>query len=430
MVDALPFPNAAQHFATDIVRRLREAGHVAYWAGGCVRDLLLGKPPKDYDVATDARPEQVRTLFGQHRTRAVGAAFGVILVHGPRAAGDIEVATFRSEGPYLDGRRPEHVVFCSAEQDAQRRDFTINGMFFDPVTQQVLDFVDGQTDLKRRVIRAIGNPLERFREDKLRLLRAIRFAANLAFELDPQTAAAIREMAPEIRIVSAERIAQEWKRMLIHDNRGIALTLAADTAILGEVFPEAVSMLQSDTESRQRWDIALRAINRLHQPRFELVVGTWLADLPGYDAAAARAMCNRLRLSNDETACIVWLQTQSHAIDGAPAFPLSKLKRLLAHADIHDSLAQTRARLEATSSDLTDLQFCEDYLRSNPPEVINPPQLITGDDLIRHGLRPGKQFKPLLEALRDAQLENRTTSFDEALALAKQLSSRNQSDPV
>lgn len=421
---ALPPTTPAQQFATEIVRRLRAGGFTAYWAGGCVRDLLLAKPPKDYDVATDARPGQVRDLFGHHRTRAVGAAFGVILVHGPGGAGDIEVATFRSEGPYLDGRRPEHVVFCTPQEDAQRRDFTINGMFYDPAAQQVLDFVEGQIDLKRRVIRAIGDPYERFREDKLRLLRAIRFAANLDFQLDSQTADAIRQMAPEIRVVSAERIAQEWKRMLVHHNRSLALRLAAETALLGEIFPEATPQLGSDEISRQMWDVALRAVEGLIDPGFELTLATWLSDVPGYDPAAARTMCLRLKLSNEETDRIVWLQKHVRALAGAPTFSLSKLKRLLSHPYARDLVSQTRVRLQAANTDLSDVKFCEDYLRTTPAEVINPTPLITGDDLIRHGWRPGKQFKPLLDALRDAQLECRITTFDEALALATSLSAQ------
>ena len=415
-----------QQFAVDVVSRLRTAGHIAYWAGGCVRDLLLEKTPKDYDVATDARPEQVRDLFGHKRTRAVGACFGVILLHGPGDAGDIEVATFRTEGPYLDGRRPEHVVYATPEEDAQRRDFTINGMFYDPLQSQVLDFVNGRADLQRQVIRAIGDPLERFREDKLRLLRAIRFAATLNFQLDAQTADAIRQMASQITVVSAERITQEWKRMLIHSNRLQALQLAAETHLLEHVFPESIAMLGNEASARELWDLAFHAVGRLESPRVELVLATWLTGAPGYTGEAARGMCLRMRLSNEETDRIVWLEEQAGAISGAPGFALSRLKRLLNHQYVLDLLAMVRARCAASGAPLTDVEFCEDYLRSTPAEVINPAPLITGDDLIRNGLKPGKQFKVLLDSLRDAQLENRISTFDEALALATQLSSRSQ----
>lgn len=415
---------ADRQFAVDVVTRLRGAGYVAYWAGGCVRDLLLGQPAKDYDVATDARPEQVRDLFGHKRTRAVGACFGVILVHGPGAVGDVEVATFRTEGPYLDGRRPEHVVYSTPEADAQRRDFTINGMFYDPLQSQVLDYVAGQADLQRRLIRAIGDPLERFREDKLRLLRAIRFAATLQFDLDPLTADAIRTMAAEITVVSAERIAQEWKRMLTHASRLDALRLAAITGLLEHVFPEALPMLGTDAAARQLWELAWSAVAGLDQPRFELVLATWLCGVPHYSAAAARTMCLRLRLSTEETDRVVWLEEHAKAIDGASEFVLSRLKRLLAHPYVLDLLAMARTRCAAAGLPMTDVEFCETYLRTTPAGIINPPPLITGDDLIRNGLQPGKQFKSLLEAARDAQLENRIATFDDALQLVLDLASR------
>src|SRR5262245_37039879 len=214
-----------REFAVQVVRKLQEAGFVALWAGGCVRDYLLGHPPDDYDVATSARPEQVRELFGPRRTRAVGASFGVMLVHAPQHSGahDVEVATFRTEGPYLDGRRPEHVTFATAEEDAQRRDFTINGMFFDPVAETVLDYVGGRGDLERHLVRAIGDPRARLGDDKLRMLRAVRITARFDFALDEATAKAIREMAGEILVVSQERIAQELKKMLVHQRRARAV---------------------------------------------------------------------------------------------------------------------------------------------------------------------------------------------------------------
>ncbi len=229
-----------REFAIEIVRKLRAAGYEALMAGGCVRDLLLGREPQDYDVATTARPEQVRTLFGHRRTLAVGASFGVIVVLPPRGndAGQVEVATFRTEGPYLDGRRPESVAFCTPEEDAQRRDFTINGMFYDPIETRVLDFVEGEADLAARVIRAIGDPHDRMREDKLRMLRAVRFTATLDFELDEVTAAAVREMADQITVVSAERIAQELRRMLVDAHRRRAVELCDDVGLLAVILPE------------------------------------------------------------------------------------------------------------------------------------------------------------------------------------------------
>src|SRR5437762_5960893 len=206
----------ARQFAVDVVRRLRESGHQSLWAGGCVRDQLMGQLPKDYDVATDAVPDRVRDVFGRRRTLAIGASFGVITVLGPEGAGQIDVATFRRDADYSDGRHPDAVTFSDAEHDAQRRDFTINGLFYDPLAEQVIDYVAGQDDLQRRVIRAIGEPLRRIAEDKLRMLRAVRFAARFDFALDEATRAAIVQQAHELIIVSAERVAAELRMNLTH----------------------------------------------------------------------------------------------------------------------------------------------------------------------------------------------------------------------
>ncbi|MGH7200793.1 MAG: CCA tRNA nucleotidyltransferase, partial [Planctomycetaceae bacterium] len=204
--------NPQHEFALEVVRRLREAGHQALWAGGCVRDLLLGREPQDYDVATDAVPETVRDLFGRRRTLAVGASFGVIIVRGPQS--EVEVATFRTDLGYSDGRRPDAVAFSTPQEDAQRRDFTINGMFYDPIAERIIDYVGGEEDLKRRIIRAIGRPEDRMAEDKLRMLRAVRFAARFDFAIDPATLTAIQQQARELVIVSAERIAAEMRHIL------------------------------------------------------------------------------------------------------------------------------------------------------------------------------------------------------------------------
>ena len=247
-----------REFAVDVVRRLQEAGFRALWNGGCVRDFLMGRVPKDYDVATDARPDAVRSLFGHRRTLAVGASFGVIIVLGPKQAGNVEVATFRTEGPYLDGRRPEHVDFASPEEDAQRRDFTINGMFYDPISEQVHDYVGGEKDLAAGVVRAIGRPADRMAEDKLRMLRAVRFAATLDFQLDAATADAVRAMAPEIHVVSAERIAQELKKMLVDPHRRRAIELAHETNLLLEILPELKPVF--DASDGVAWEAALRRL--------------------------------------------------------------------------------------------------------------------------------------------------------------------------
>jgi poly(A) polymerase len=237
-------PDRQRQFAVDVVRRLREAGFVAYWAGGCVRDQLLGRAPKDYDVATDATPPQIREVFGRRCTLAIGAAFGVITVLGPKQAGQIEVATFRRDAPYSDGRHPDSVTFSTAEEDASRRDFTVNGLFYDPIREQVIDFVGGREDLAQRVIRAIGNPRDRFGEDRLRMLRAVRFTATFGFALDADTLAAVREMAGEITMVSPERIAMEMRQMLAAPGRGTAVRLLVETGLAEAILPEAMAAFE------------------------------------------------------------------------------------------------------------------------------------------------------------------------------------------
>ncbi|MFM8286942.1 MAG: CCA tRNA nucleotidyltransferase, partial [Planctomycetaceae bacterium] len=227
-----------REFAVSVVRRLQRAGYTAYWAGGCVRDLLRGEDPSDFDVATSATPEQVRSLFGQRHTLAVGASFGVILVRGETSDSDVEVATFRTDGLYIDGRRPESVQFATPEQDAQRRDFTINGLFYDPLESRLYDYVGGQADLDRRLLRAIGDPVARFTEDKLRMLRAVRLSARFEFELEEQTALAVRQMASQVVVVSAERIAQELRKILLHRTRRIAIDRADWLGLLHQVLPE------------------------------------------------------------------------------------------------------------------------------------------------------------------------------------------------
>jgi poly(A) polymerase len=402
--------DAPREFATEIVSRLRDAGFVAYFAGGCVRDLLLGRAAKDYDVATSARPEQVRELFGKRKTLAVGESFGVIIVLGPKPAGQVEVATFRTDLDYTDGRRPDRIEFCSPEEDAQRRDFTINGMFYDPVDSRVLDFVGGEHDLAAGIIRAIGDPHARMREDKLRMLRAVRFTATLEFQLDAATADAIRQMAEQMAVVSAERIAQEWHKMLVDRHRRRAVELCDEVGLVNVVFPELVG--HSDL------DRTLAMLSLLPAPRFELAFAVLLHALPG---PTVHAICRRLKLSNDETDRITWLVASQRALCEAATMSLARLKRLLSHPDRDDLLQLTRVALLAAEADLHPVLFCEEFLVRTPPEVVNPPPLIGGNDLIRLGLKPGPRFKALLETIRDAQLNLDIRTPAEALALAQQL---------
>jgi poly(A) polymerase len=431
-------PDPNRSFAESIVRRLRDVGHQALFAGGCVRDLMLGRTPKDYDVATDARPEQVRGLFDHKRTLAVGASFGVVVVLPAKADRDVgaqqvEVATFRTEGPYLDGRRPEHVSFATPEEDAKRRDFTINGMFLDPIENRVLDFVGGEADLRDGIVRAIGDPRARMTEDKLRLLRAVRFAATLGFRLDEVTAAAVREMADQLTVVSAERIAQELRRMLVHESRRRAIELCEEAGLLGVIFPE--SAWTAEERSAEPWERTLRALDLLDETTFEettfeaalatLLLGVCSSDAPESRAAA---ICRRLRLSNDETDRVVWLIQHRETLRGVRTARPSRLKRLCAHPGIVDLLNCARAAGLAEEADLSDVLFVESFLRNTAPEVINPPPLLTGGDLITLGLKPGPEFKRLLDAIRDAQLDGRITTRDEAIALARRLHGDGSTD--
>lgn len=430
-----------RQFATDVVRKLQDAGYTALWAGGCVRDILLGLEPKDYDVATNCLPEDVRALFGHRRTQAVGASFGVILVRGPKGAAQVEVATFRTEGSYLDGRRPSSVEFSTPEEDAQRRDFTINGMFYDPVEQQVYDYVGGERDLSAGVIRAIGIPHERMREDKLRMLRAIRFAATLDFELDEQTAAAIREMAGEIVVISAERITQELRLMLVDAHRMRAATLCRDVGLLQRIIPELHPILGegADSPASDEWDITLHMLQLLQQPSFGLACAVLLSGIVPSEShtappiesdvdtsATAARICRRLRMSNNETDHITWLLAHRHALDEAPQLPLSRLKRLIVQPGFRDLLALVRVERLARNLDLQSVIFVEEYVRRTPAEEIDPPELLGGHDLIALGLSPGPEFREILKAVRDAQLNGDISSKAEAIALAERMQDKGR----
>ncbi|MFZ5829156.1 MAG: CCA tRNA nucleotidyltransferase [Planctomycetota bacterium] len=402
--------DAQREFAESTVRKLRAAGHEAYFAGGCVRDLLAGRVPKDYDVATAALPDEVRELFGRRRTLAIGAAFGVITVLGPKSAGTVEVATFRQDLGYTDGRRPDEVAFCSAEEDARRRDFTMNGLFLDPLDQRVLDFVGGRDDLERRLVRAIGDPRERFTEDKLRMLRAVRFAAGFGFAIEEHTAAAIREMASEIVVVSAERIAAEMRRMLVEQGRAEAVRLLLETRLALQVFPEIVPQ---HAEQSDRLARSLTALPRLDGPSFPLALGVLLCGLTLPEGV--EAVGRRWRLATKETERSRWLVAHHDRLAGATMQAWSHLQPLLTTEGIHDLLACAAAREDATPQEIA---FCTEKL-ALPPEELSPPPLLTGDDLRRGGLVPGPRFASLLAELRAAQLDGVVHTTEEAWALVR-----------
>jgi tRNA nucleotidyltransferase/poly(A) polymerase len=426
-------PQRQRAFAIEIVEKLRAAGHQALFAGGCVRDQLLGHVPKDYDVATDATPDRVRQVFGRRRTVEVGASFGVVILVGPPEAGLIDVATFRQDVSYSDGRRPDQVRFTNAQEDASRRDFTINGLFLDPMTDQVIDYVGGQTDLAGRVVRAIGDPRARFTEDKLRMLRGVRFAATLNFRLDDRTRAAIANMAREIAVVSAERIAQEMRRMLVHANRAAALSLLHETGLLALVLPEVAAT--RETVDGAAWQHTLRVLESLDGPSFPLALAAALHATGDADedtshcnpAQVARRVAEvgqRWKLSNDEIERASWLVTHQNAIDDAARIPWPRLQRTLIQPGIDELLALRAAIDGARGRAANDVDYCRGILRQ-PRPAWDPPPLLTGDDLIAHGLRPGKAFKTILEAIRDAQLERKITTRDEGLALAESFMARD-----
>jgi tRNA nucleotidyltransferase/poly(A) polymerase len=411
-------PKLAREFAAQVVRKLRAAGHEALWAGGCVRDQLMGSAPKDYDVATDAPPDRIRELFGKRRTLAVGAAFGVITVLGPKGAGQIEVATFRKDAAYSDGRHPDAVTFSDAEHDAQRRDFTINGLFFDPLAGQVIDYVGGQQDLAQRVIRAIGDPLARIAEDKLRMLRAVRFAARFGFALDDRTAAAIRQQARELVIVSAERVAAELRLILTHPNRSRGVQLLAETDLLEIVLPEAASLLQS----RDRWSRCLAILDALEAPSFAMALAAFLRDIQPAQPQSdlPQLVFERWKLSTDELTGVQKLLAEEPFIRTASQQPWPKLQRVLIAPRVEELLGYCRALAQVVDGSTTEIDFCRARL-ALPVAELNPPPLITGDDLKQLGMPPGPAYRLVLDAVRDAQLDGQITTREEALALALRL---------
>jgi hypothetical protein len=448
----MPDSNRQRAFALEIVQKLRAAGFEALWAGGCVRDELLGLVPKDYDVATSATPDQIQDLFGRRRTLAIGAAFGVVTVLGTRAAGQIEVATFRTDAAYSDGRHPDSVSFTDAEHDAQRRDFTINGLFYDPVARQVVDYVGGQNDLERRIVRAIGDPRLRFREDKLRLLRAVRFSATFDFEIEPGTLQAIREMAAEITSVSAERIGTEIRRMLVHANRSRAVRLLEEGGLLRHILPEVARL------SAKEFERTVGVLDALREPSLPLALAALLIRVPetertaysvpstecdeacelppfqiqgpglklpaGYPLSgsppAAHSAGRRLRYTNKEIERTAWLVSNLAVVAAARETPWPRLQRVLTHPGATELVALQEA---LTGPSDPENRFCRERL-AWPAERLNPAPLVDGSDLIAHGLAPGPQFSELLEHVRDAQLNGQIATREEALALVDRLQER------
>ncbi len=368
--------------------------------------MVLGLPPKDYDVATSATPDEVREVFGKRRTLSIGASFGVITVLGPREAGQIEVATFRSDLNYVDGRRPEGVVYTTAEHDAQRRDFTINGLFFDPLTDQVIDYVEGRDDIAQRVVRAIGDPVARLGEDKLRMLRGVRFAARFGFDIEADTLAAIQHYAGDILQVSGERIGAEMRSMLAHPNRASAFELLNATNLSPHVLPEFHQLTDSNLQAR------LAAIATLNEPEMVTVLATLFAGAPSINVVA---LASRWKLTNREADLLGWLLAHYEIVAQATALPWPQVQRTLADERAGELLAMASALLGPADDRVA---FCAARL-AWPREQINPPPLVTGRQLIAAGIKPGPAMGRILDSIRDAQLLGELTSPDDAIAFAR-----------
>jgi len=471
MVPRTPQFEAALH----IVQTLRAAGHEAYLAGGCVRDLLLGREPVDYDVATSATPEIVLNMFP--RTFAVGAHFGVVLVASEAGAGCeegsveerrvTEVATFRSDGIYSDGRHPDEVRFTkTARDDVQRRDFTINGLLLDPLAippqkqvlrsaqndndgQQALraaalDYVGGLADLHAGIIRAIGEPRRRFEEDQLRLLRAVRFAARFGFSLEPQTAAAMRALAARIHAVSRERVRDELTKMLTEGNARRAFELLDETDLLVQVLPEISKMkgVEQPPQFHPEGDVWIHTLMLLEQlePGCEatLAWGALLHDVgkpPTFRVAPDRIrfdghvevgvaigadICRRFRFSNDETRQILSLIENHMRFADAPRMKASTLKRFFRLENFPQHLALHRMDCLAAHANVDIYNFVRESFTAMPEESVRPRPLLTGRELIAAGYTPGPQFKLMLQAVEDAQLESAIATPEEALALVRE----------
>ncbi len=443
---AVPIANAAEQSARGIVDTLRAHGHQAFYAGGCVRDRLLGLAAKDFDVATSATPDQVLDLFP--KTYAVGAHFGVVLVctaHADGSETQTEVATFRSDGAYSDGRRPDAVRYSTdPREDVKRRDFTINGMLFDPLAGEVLDFVGGRRDLAAKLVRAIGEPERRFREDKLRMLRAVRFAARLNFALETETEAAIRAQASTIHQVSPERIRDELTRMLTEGHARLAFELLDFTGLLKEVLPEIDRMhgVEQPPDWHPEGDVWVHTLLLLEklEPGVSPALA-WAAllhdvgkppcfvrdtDRIRFNGHAevgtrmAEAICARLRFSNEDTAQIASLVANHMRFGDVEKMKESTLKRFFRLPHFQEHLALHRMDCLSSHKLLRLYDYAKSRYEETPAEQVRPVLLVTGRDLIAKGYQPGPAFKQLLAMAEDAQLEGRIRTREEGLALIRE----------
>ncbi|HLX64102.1 MAG TPA: CCA tRNA nucleotidyltransferase [Planctomycetota bacterium] len=429
-----------KNFATGIVRMLVGAGHRALFAGGCVRDMLRGAEPNDFDVATSARPSDVMKLFG--RTVPVGAAFGVVRVLSP---GDdplcVEVATFRGDGAYTDGRHPDTVTYTNEVEDVKRRDFTINGLLFDPLKDELLDYVGGREDLDRKLIRAIGDPKLRFAEDHLRMLRAVRFAARLDFEIDGHTLGAIKDCAANVMTVSAERIRDELNLMLTGPNPRLAFELLKKCRLLRYVLPD-IDALQGVPQPAQFhpegdvWEHTLMLLGQLCNSPLTVALGALLHDVgkpatiemadrirfnehEKVGAGMAEKIMEHLKYSREQIERVSALVRGHMAFKDVKKMRPATLKRFLRQAYFDEHLALHKLDCLASHGDLGAYNFCVNELARETPETLRPEPLITGHDLIALGLKPGPQFAEILKDVEDRQLEQALTDKSAALEYIK-----------
>jgi len=425
-------PRAA---AADLAERLRSAGHVAYFAGGCVRDHLLGHEPKDYDIATSAAPAELLSLFPH--ANQVGAHFGVVIVrHGGH---NTEIATFRTDGSYHDGRRPASVTFSSPQEDAARRDFTINGLFEDPAGGGIIDFVGGRADLEARVLRAIGDPAARFAEDALRLMRAVRFATRLDFEIDPPTWQAIRGHAASLKRISAERIRDEFSRMLVSPQRARGLDLLVESGLIAQFLPEVLDLIgcEQPPEWHPEGDVYTHTRIMLgmlpDDAPLELCLAVLLHDIAkpptrtidgdrirfnGHDALGATMtedILRRLKYPNQVVHDVVFMVSRHMQFMHVQQMRTAKLKRFMSAPTFPFELELHRVDCASSNGFTDNLEFLIEQEQVFAAEPLIPPPLLTGQDLIGLGLRPGPAFKEILEAAQTEQLEGRLSTREQAL---------------
>ena len=432
--------------AREIVARLQRAGFTAYFAGGCVRDRLLGIEAKDYDIATSADPGEVQEVFRGRVTDLVGKSFGVVRV---MEDGEwFEVAMFRQDGTYIDGRRPESVTPATPEEDAQRRDFTINGLFYDPIAERLIDFVGGEADLRAKLLRAIGNPTDRFAEDHLRLLRAIRFAARLRFEIEPKTWEAMCAGASLIRTVSAERIRDEINKIFTASKPEKGLDLLDQSGLLKEVLPDIAALhgVEQPPQYHPEGDVFEHTrlmLTKIENPDLELALSVLFHDVgkkptfrvdetgrirfnnhENIGADMAEQIMTGLRYDNKKIQTVRELVKHHMQFKDVPHMRQSTLKNMMARPTFELELELHRIDCESSHGDMRHYDYLKHQLETLTPEQIDPPALISGHDLIAMGVPPGRTIGRILEAVKIAQLEGAVQTRHEALAMARKLASR------